>query len=110
MIKKFEEFINESNEQFILSIELNSNESSDKTKLNIDKIVETGEGDNKIVLTKYNTPDAFFWSNELFLYPFFNKEEAEAFISEFINQMNIYEYNIFPATKENPLMKHFLNK
>ena len=51
---------------------------------------------------------ASIWGYEAFLYPFFEKDEAESFISEISNLMNIYEYNIFPATDRNPLMKYFL--
>ena len=53
MIKKFNEFINESNEQYILYIRLDERDT--KLKDNIEKIIEIGQGDNKIVLTKHNT-------------------------------------------------------
>lgn len=107
MIKKFDEFIIESNEQYILSIKLSENDP--KLKENIEKIIEIGQGDNKTVLTKFNTDTkAFIWRHEAFLYPFFERDEAESFISEISNLMDIYEYNIFPATDKNPLMKHFL--
>lgn len=53
MIKKFDEFIIESNEQYILSIKLSENDP--KLKENIEKIIEIGQGDNKTVLTKFNT-------------------------------------------------------
>ena len=107
MIKKFKEFINESNEQFILYIRLMENDR--KLKENIEKISEIGEDDNKTVLTKYNTDTkSGIWGYEAFLYPFFERDEAESFISEISNLMNIYEYNIFPATDRNPLMKYFL--
>ena len=107
MIKKFKEFINESNEQFILYIRLE--EHDPKLKENINTIIEIGEGDNKTVLTKYNTDTrAGIWGYEAFLYPFFEKEEAERFMSEISNLMNVYEYHIFPATDRNPLMKYFL--
>ena len=107
MIKKFDEFIIESNEQYILYIKLS--ESDPKLKDNIEKIIEIGQGDNKTVLTKHNTDSkAFIWGYEAFLYPFFERDEAESFISEISNLMDIYEYNIFPATDKNPLMKYFL--
>ena len=107
MIKKFDEFINESNEQYILYIRLG--ERDPRLKDNIEKIIEIGQGDNKTVLTKHNT-DArtSIWGYEAFLYPFFERDEAESFISEISNLMGIYEYNIFPATDRNPLMKYFL--
>ena len=110
MIKKFEEFIRESNELFILAIRLNENEPSVKLKEKIDKIVDIGEGDNKTVLTKHNTDphDCCVWGHEAFLYPFFEKDEAERFMSEIANYMDVYEYHIFPATDRNPLMKYFL--
>ena len=107
MIKKFKEFINESNEQFILYIRLMENDR--KLKENIETISEIGEGDNKTVLTKYKTDTkSGIWGYEAFLYPFFEKEEAERFISEISNLMSVYEYHIFPATDRNPLMKYFL--
>lgn len=107
MIKKFDEFIIESNEQYILYIKLS--ESDPKLKDNIEKIIEIGHGDNKTVLTKHSTDEkAFIWGYEAFLYPFFERDEAESFISEISNLMDIYEYNIFPATDKNPLMKYFL--
>jgi hypothetical protein len=107
MIKKFDEFIIESNEQYILYIKLS--ESDPKLKDNIEKIIEIGQEDNKTVLTKHNTDaKAFIWGYESFLYPFFERDEAESFISEISNLMDIYEYNIFPATDKNPLMKYFL--
>lgn len=107
MIKKFDEFVNESNEQYILYIRLG--ESDPRLKDNIEKIIEIGQGDNKTVLTKHNTDTrASIWGYEAFLYPFFERDEAESFISEISNLMDIYEYNIFPATDRNPLMKYFL--
>lgn len=107
MIKKFNEFINESNEQYILYIRLDERDT--KLKDNIEKIIEIGQGDNKIVLTKHNTDDmSNIYEYEAFLYPFFERDEAESFISEISNLMDIYEYNIFPATDKNPLMKYFL--
>jgi hypothetical protein len=107
MIKKFDEFINENNEQYILYIRLG--ESDPRLKDNIEKIIEIGQGDNKTVLTKHNTDSkAFICGYEAFLYPFFERDEAESFISEISNLMDIYEYNIFPANDKNPLMKHFL--
>lgn len=107
MIKKFNEFINESNEQYILYIRLGEN--NPKLKDSIEKIIEIGQGDNKTVLTKHNTDTrANIWGYETFLYPFFERDDAESFISEISNIMDIYEYNIFPATDGNPLMKYFL--
>ena len=107
MIKKFDEFINESNEQYILYIRLG--ERDPRLKDNIEKIIEIGQGDNKTVLTKHNTDArSIIWGYESFLYPFFERDEAESFISEISNLMDIYEYNIFPATDRNPLMKYFL--
>lgn len=107
MIKKFDEFINESNEQYILYIRLD--ERDPRLKDNIEKIIEIGHGDNKTVLTKHSTDDmASICGYEAFLYPFFERGEAESFISEISNLMDIYEYNIFPATDRNPLMKYFL--
>ena len=107
MIKKFEEFIKESTEQYILYIRLIENDR--RLKENIAKISEIGEGDNKIVLSYYNNRgDKSIWPHEAFLYPFFEKDEAETFMSEIVNYMDVYEYNIFPATDRNPLMKYFL--
>ena len=107
MIKKFKEFISESNEQYILYIRLD--ESDSRLKENVEKIIEIGQGDNKTVLTKYNTDTrASIGEHEAFLYPFFEKDEAETFMSEISNYMDVYEYNIFPATDRNPLMKYFL--
>ena len=107
MIKKFDEFINESNEQYILYIRLD--ERNPRLKDNIEKIIEIGQGNNKTVLTKHNTDASeSIWGYEAFLYPFFERDEAESFISEISNLMDIYEYNIFPATDKNPLMKYFL--
>jgi hypothetical protein len=109
MIKKFDEFINENNEQYILYIRLG--ESDPRLKDNIEKIIEIGQGDNKTVLTKHNTDArSSIWGYEAFLYPFFERDEAESFISEISNLMDIYEYNIFPATDRNPLMKYFLHR
>jgi hypothetical protein len=109
MIKKFDEFINESNEQYILYIRLG--ERDPRLKDNIEKIIEIGQGDNKTVLTKHNTDArSSIWGYEAFLYPFFERDEAESFISEISNLMDIYEYNIFPATDRNPLMKYFLHR
>ena len=108
MIKKFEEFINESKENYILYIKLNEHEQPTNLKADIEKITEIGEGDNKIVVTKYNTDsNSEIWDYEAFLYPFFEKEEAELYIREITEYMDIFEYNIFPATDKNPLMKYF---
>ena len=80
-----------------------------RLKDNIKKIIEIGQEYNKIVLTRHNSDAmASIWGYEAFLYPFFEKDEAESFISEISNLMDIYEYNIFPATDGNPLMKYFL--
>lgn len=107
MIKKFDEFINESNEQYILYIRLGENDP--KLEEKIKKITEIGQDGNKTVLTNYNTDaKVSIWEYEAFLYPFFERDEAESFISEISNLMDINEYNIFPATDRNPLMKYFL--
>lgn len=76
----------------------------------MEKIIEIGQGDNKIVLTKYNAdPSAkILWGYDAYLYPFFERYEAESFISEIVNLMDIHEYKIFPASDKNPLMKYFL--
>lgn len=107
MIKKFDEFINESNERYILFIQIDEHDRM--MKEHMEKIAEIGEGDNKTVLTYYNKMgDKSIWPYEAFLYPFFEKDEAEAFISEISNFVDIFYYNIFPATDRNPLMKYFL--
>jgi hypothetical protein len=107
MIKKFDEFINESNERYILFIQIDEHDR--RMKEHIEQIAEIGEGDNKTVLTYYNKMgDNSIWPYEAFLYPFFEKEEAETFISEISNFVDIFYHNCFPATPNNPLMKYFL--
>ena len=114
MIKKFEEFINEEKyyeDLLTLSIRVNEYNPSPKVKSQIEKIVEIGEGDNKIVLTKYNTePRDSIWSHEAFLYPFFEREEAEKFISEIVNYCDIDEYKIFPTTDKSSLARKYFLK
>lgn len=110
MIKKFEEFINESvDNYFTLYIRLN--EKDPKLKENIKRIVETGEENNKIVLTSENTEFSdSVWFYEAFLYPFFDEGEGERYIEEISNYMNIYEYHIMPTTDRSPLARKYFLK
>jgi hypothetical protein len=110
MIKKFDEFINE-NYSEVYTLYIKFNEYNPKNKVNRAKLVEIGEGDNKIVLTTDNTDirDSI-WPYEAFLYPFFEKEEAETFISEITNYMDIEDYRIFPTSDRSPLAKKYFLK
>lgn len=107
MIKNFEEFINEGNENFILYVRDNEHQLPQDLKKNMENIIKKGEEDNKTVLTKHNS-DAFIWGHEAFLYPFFSKDEAEKYVRELGDIVDIFDYNIFPATDNNPLMKYLL--
>lgn len=113
MIQKFEEFIKESygREEYILYIRLNEDIPYQKMKSDVKTILEIGEGDNLYVLTSDNTPSrASIQPSEVFLYPFYQKNAAESFLSEIENTMNISEYNIYIAEDNNPLMKYFYQK
>lgn len=108
MIKKFDEFINENNSEYTLHIKFN--EHDPKNKVNRAKLVEMGEDNNKIVLTTDNTDRSdLVWPYEVFLYPFFEKKEAEIFVSE-ISNMYIEEYRIFPTTNMSPLARKYFLK
>ena len=110
MIKKFEEFINENNSE-VYTLYIKFNENDPKNKVNRANLIKIGEGDNKIVLTKDNTDKQdFIWPYEAFLYPFFEKEEAETFISEITNNMDIEDYRIFPTSERSPLAKKYFLK
>lgn len=110
MIKKFEEFINENNSE-VYTLYIKFNENNPKNKVNRENLIKIGEGDNKIVLTTDNTDSHdFIWPYETFLYPFFEKEEAETFISEITNYMDIEDYRIFPTTDRSPLAKKYFLK
>ena len=110
MIKKFEEFINENNSE-VYTLYIKFDEYNPKNKVNTAKLVEIGEGDNKIVLTTDNTDTRdSVWPHEAFLYPFFEKEEAETFISEITNYMDIEDYRIFPTTDRSPLARKYFLK
>jgi hypothetical protein len=111
MIKTFNEFIKESygREEYILYIRLNEDMPYQKMKSDVKKILEIGEGDNLYVLTSDNTR-ASIQPSEVFLYPFYQKNAAESFLSEIGNTMNISEYDIYIAEDNNPLMKYFHQK
>ena len=110
MIKKFEEFINENNNE-VYTLYIKFNENDPKNQANRANIIKIGEGDSKIVLTKDNTDNHdFIWPYEAFLYPFFEKEEAETFISEITNDMDIEDYRIFPTSDRSPLAKKYFLK
>jgi hypothetical protein len=110
MIKKFEEFINENNSE-VYTLYIKFNENDPKNKVNRANLIKIGEGDNKIVLTTDNTDrQDFIWPYEAFLYPFFEKEEAETFISEITNNMDIEDYRIFPTVDRSPLAKKYFLK
>lgn len=113
MIKKFSEFIKESygREEYFLHIRLNQDIPYQKIKQDINTIVETGEGDNLYVLTSDNTPSrASIQPFEAYLYPFYQKDSAQAFLSEMANTMDISDYHIVLAEDDNPLMKYFYQK
>ena len=110
MIKKFDEFINENNNE-VYTLYIRLNEDDPKIKANKQKIVEIGEGDNKIVLTSENTKFSDgIWHYEAFLYPFFDESEGERFIEEISNYMNIFEYRIFPTTDRSQLARKYFLK
>ena len=110
MIKKFDEFINENNSE-VYTLYIKFDEYNPKNEVNRAKLVEIGEGDNKIVLTTDNTDTRdSIWPHEAFLYPFFEKEEAETFISEITNYMDIEDYRIFPTTDRSPLARKYFLK
>ena len=110
MIKKFEEFINENNSE-VYTLYIKFDENNPKNKENRANLINIGEGDNKIVLTTDNT-DAYdsIWPYEAFIYPFFEKEEAETFISEITNDMDIEDYRIFPTSDRSPLARKYFLK
>lgn len=113
MIKTFNEFIKESygRDEYFLHIRLNQDIPYQKIKQDIKTIVETGESDNLYVLTSDNTPSrASIQPFEAYLYPFYQKESAEDFLSEMANTMDISEYHIVLAENDNPLMKYFYQK
>ena len=110
MIKKFDEFINENNNE-VYTLFIKFYEDNPKNKAYRAKLVEVGEGDNKIVLTTDNTDVRdTVWPYEAFLYPFFEKEEAEAFVSEITHHMDIEDYKIFPTTDRSPLARKYFLK
>jgi hypothetical protein len=110
MIKKFEEFINEGMEG-VYTLYIRLNENDPKNKAHREKIVEIGHDANKIVLTRDNTePRDSIWHYEAFLFPFFNEEEAETFMTEIQNYMDVYEYKAFPTTDRSPLARKYFLK